>query len=254
MPGARRRRRMAAGGGGGGGGGAGCTVAGAGARRRTGLAAVVEAAVAPGVPSRGPAPPAVAVAAVPDAPWSAPVRTSSSAVAAAVAATVSPCSAAADRCGGGSGPGFTDAGRPTGMRRRWRRGPRFHEGIRGRWWRRRRPARSGIAAVPGAAPRLRVRRAPDGILLQAVRRAAPPCVTAVGSETRSCRSRRRSAGCARRRPAEFDAARRPHESGHGGTGGSRQEKRSRGGGGGGSTANSRGRGGRKNSGGRGGGA
>jgi hypothetical protein len=60
-------------------------------------AAVVGAA--PGVRSRGLAPPAVA-AAVPDAPWSAPERTSFSAAVAAVVAevaTASPCSAAADR-------------------------------------------------------------------------------------------------------------------------------------------------------------
>jgi len=56
------------------------------------VVAVVEAA-APGALSQVPV--LLPAVAVPDAPWSAPVRTSS--LAAAVAATVSPCSAAADR-------------------------------------------------------------------------------------------------------------------------------------------------------------
>ena len=105
---------------------------------------------------------------------------------------------------------------------RWRR-TRFHEGIRRRWWWRRRPARSGTR-------RRRQRRQGRG---------AARCRTE--SCSRRCAGRRRvrhrgrqrdallpsfgsCAGRSRWWPAEFDAARRPHESGHGGTDGNRQEE------------------------------
>ena len=106
----------------------------------------------------------------------------------------------------------------------WRRRTRFHEGIRRRWRWRRRPARSGTRRRRkrrqgrGAGARCRTesrsRRRPGWRRVRHRGRQRDALLPAFGS----------CAGRSRRRAAEFDTARRPHESGHGGAGGNRQRE------------------------------